>query len=78
MHKQNHALLAHKITVSKNKTSKPVFKKNYEYLLQINMTFAVPKPNHRAPETDSPNPWGSIEPSLRTTALESCRGMLAP
>ena len=24
----------------------------------------------RTPETDSPNPWGSIEPRLRTTALE--------
>ena len=27
------------------------------------------EPNHRTPETDSPNPWGSIEPRLRTTAL---------
>ena len=25
--------------------------------------------NCRAPETDSPNPWGSIEPRLRTTAF---------
>ena len=28
------------------------------------------EPNRRTPETDSPNPWGSIEPSLRTTALD--------
>ena len=26
-------------------------------------------PNHRTPETDSPNTWGSIEPSLRTSAI---------
>ena len=25
----------------------------------------------RTPATTSPNPWGSVEPSLRTTALES-------
>ena len=26
--------------------------------------------DRRTPETDSPNPWGSIQPRLRTTALE--------
>ena len=27
------------------------------------------EPNRRTLETDSPNPWGSIEPRLRTTDL---------
>ena len=35
--------------------------------------------NLRTPKTDTPNPWGSIEPRLRTTGLDwrQCFGQLA-
>ena len=31
----------------------------------------------RTPATASPNPWGSVEPSLRTTAIAKTNCMLA-
>ena len=65
MHKLYHASFAHKITVFKEQNQKkPEFHESYEW----------GEPNHRTPETDSPNPWGSIEPRLRTTVLR-VRGM---
>ena len=60
----NHASVAHKITVQRKKTQQTKHEFHTktqlnEYLLQINVTFAVAYlALCRTPETDSTNPWG--------------------
>ena len=34
------------------------------------ISFECDEPDHRSPDIDSPNPWGSIEPRLKTTGLD--------
>ena len=43
----------------------------YAFLQKLILILAEPllQP-HRTPATASPNPWGSVEPSLRTTGLK--------
>ena len=64
MHKINHASVAHKITVQRKKPTKHnsmnIYCKSMLKILDL----------CRTPETDSTNPWGSIEPRLRTTGID--------
>ena len=65
MHKMNHASVAHKITVFNEQNQQNMNLKTNgitENSLRILDLW-------RTPETDSTNPWGSIEPRLRTTGL---------
>ena len=64
----NHASVAHNIIVFKEQNQQNMnFKKNGIGENSVRILDLC-----RTPETDSANPWGSIEPRLKTTDLEHC------
>ena len=62
----NHASVAHKISVQRTKLNKTRISKNGIVENSLRILDLC-----RTPETDSTNPWGSIESKLRTTGLDS-------
>ena len=65
VHKMNHASVAHKITVFKEQNQQNM---NFQKMVLLKIILEI---LHlcQTPETDSRNPWGSIEPRLRTTGI---------
>ena len=75
MHKINHASVAHKMIenhcVQRTKPTKHEFQNKKIGIVENSLRILD---LCRTPESDSTNPWGSIEPRLTTTDLKSYTG----